>query len=210
MNKILKHKYKILIFLLIVVGIFWFVRHSLEHGGEYMFDMKEINGVSDNNPYGIRNDVYTYLDSEINKWATQYPEFKDPKVRFMILNYEKAELMSIKYFSSKSKALEAGYQQLMIMDCLHMNSKNTGKFISDLISHYGRTSQMDKIILKSKDHKLISEIVDNYFDGKTLNPDHRSPEDHPELCDRYETRVLKDEEFTTRDPRIILKRSTDE
>jgi hypothetical protein len=200
----IKHKYKIIIFLIILIGFFWFVQYSLELGGEYMFDMKTINGVSDNNSYGIRNDVYTYIDNDIKKWSEKHPEFKDPKVRFLILNYEKAELMSIKYFSSKSKVLEAGYQQLMIGECLFKKSDPTQEFVYSLISTYGNKTERDKIMIKTKDHELISHIVTSYFNGKTLVPDNRNPLIHPELCDRYENRVLDDQEFTVQDHRIIF------
>lgn len=177
---------KIIIFclgVLLILGLaYWrYVEYWKEHAYEKLFNMEEILGKTDNNSYGIRNDVYDFLvKEEFVKWNM------DEKQKNLVLNIAHYDQLMIKNFSNKEKVLKIFPYVLLLIHCDKIEKW----------PHNGN-SKYREILEKHPDSKIIkdfyntigiqnqSEIVSLHW-GKTN-------EEVQKLCEKFENEVSKDE-----------------
>ena len=159
MNK--KIKWSITI-LLILGAIGWFLYDSSEYGIRDVFNMPEVLGPEDNNPYGIRNDVYDYVSkTEFKKWNL------GPKEQMLLLNYIKLDRLMTKNFHNKEKILELDKVQTTIISCfIHLRTSDWMEK-NHATDYYGPSVLLD-LIGNTKDRKIIAKIIDHYFSGTLL------------------------------------------
>lgn len=196
-KRITKKRVLLGVFLFIFLFTFAFLFYAKNYGGNHIFDMKEVNGVADNNPYGIRNDVYTKAIEILDREAIKDPDFKQEKYRNLYFNLIKSQLVSIKHFSYESKAVEANSQGALIMNCFFKNNKE--QFISDQI----RTiplGEIQKVILKSNDLELIWQVINSYSYSKSAEKQLILSK-QKWVCDKYEGSILDEKYFLIQDKR---------
>ena len=186
----------------ILILIYCFFDYAKRHGAEHLFNMQEVNGKTDNNPYGIRNELYSYLIQDMKKSGIK--ELQEPKVKMLLLNFAKLNSVAVKVFSDRDKSREIALQQSTLAHCLwDTKGKKINVYMSSLISDdQGNLSGFEDLLDKTPDLRLIQRIISSHANGLSLNSDARSPQIHPELCDKYDSHILEDNEFWTKDSRI--------
>lgn len=174
---------------LILSGFYYYAKN---YGGNYLFDMEEIVGVSDNNPYGIRNDVYTKAVDILDREAKRDSDYNHPEVRNLFLNYVKSRLLANKYFSNEFKVKAIATKSMIMMDCLF--NRKMGLIDAQVVEY--QDSEIEKVIFNTKDLQLIHQIINTYYFQDSIDKANIIiRQKDPEICKNLMSKVLDEDAY---------------
>ena len=179
MNK--KNKWAITIVLFSLGAIGWFLYAASQNGIRDLFNMTEVLGPEYNNPYGIRNDVYTYMKNiEFKKWNL------GPREQMLLLNYVKLDRLMTKNFHNKENVMELDKIQSTILTCFDKMKTSDWTYKNFAPDYYGPSALLD-LIGNTKDRKIVAKIIDHYFSGTILY--WFDYEKNKQECDQYMEKI---------------------
>lgn len=143
----------VLLILILIIGYF-LVNYLMFKAGEYLFkteiiNAEEVKGQTDNNDYGIRNDVYDVIQKEyIEKMNLNEEE------KIILYNFAYIKQKTLENFFNESSVIK--YKELFnfMLDCHYEKHKNLINKIVEYKGEYYTT------VLNTKERKMANLVTE--------------------------------------------------
>jgi hypothetical protein len=180
MNKKIK---KILIIILLLILGYFILDYTLYRAGEYFFkkdiiNAEEVIGKTDNNPYGIRNDVYDVIQKEYVEKMKLNDEQKT-----LLYNIAYIDQKLISNFTDHSNILKYTEIQFKLVDCISEES-------IDLLNRLKSTDIYFRSLVNTKARSQAIDITELVFSQNQLEINQNAT---PEECALFKTKQIKAE-----------------
>jgi hypothetical protein len=176
MNKKLK---KILIIILLLILGYFILDYALYKAGEYFFkkdiiNAEEVIGKTNNNLYGIRNDVYDVIQKE-------YVEKMKLNDETLLYNIAYIDQETLSNFTDKDIVLKATETHFKLTDCLAKES-------IEVLLRLRSSDIYFKTLINNKERSLALEITEMIFSQNQSSVEQSSDERD---CENFKNHFLK-------------------